>query len=313
MSASEVVLEEARLLAATPLSSATETAEAFEALRERIDDDDELALFDLAVLEAKAHREARAGVAWAGDEADVLLSSLARIVAGTVVDEREREYLAALDHLRDALGDRTLDATPEVAINAWLALARGCIRVEDRDRITAALGVWHRACAAARGATLGHCALTALELASHAEDAEAAHEASEQLWRLRETDAEGVLDAEDRASLIAPVWQVRMSLGDADGARAAADALVTLCIEAARPARIADALAAVAECAIAQGDLGDARAALERRLELAESLLRDADDSAATESDMFALARRDEAREALAAVEAMIAEGAKPR
>lgn len=306
------VLEEARALAKRPGSNAMEAAEAFEALRERIDDHDELALFDLAVIEANALIDARAGVAWAGDEADVLVSALARVVVGTVVEEREHEYRTALDQLRDALADRTLDATPEVAINAWLALARGCIRLEDRDRIVATLGVWRRACAAAHGATMGHTAITALELASHAEDAEAAAEAAEQLWRLRDAEsADGTLDAEDRASLIAPVWQVRMSLGDADGARVAADALVALCIEAGRPARIADALAAVAECAMAQGDLDAARGALSRRLDIAEALLRDGEELAAGETDMFALARRDEARDALASVQALIDVGEK--
>jgi len=303
------LLTEARALGTQSFALAATRAEAFEALRERVEDDDELVLFDLAWIEARAHNAARGGEPWAGDEADVLLSALSRVVVGSVVEEREREFYAALDALRDALADRRLDASSEVATSAWLALARGSIRVEDRDRIAAALTVWHRACAGAQGTTAGQCALTALELASHADDAEAARDAAEQLWRFREPAAsDGMLDAADRASLIAPVWQVRMALGDAEGARVAANALVALCIESDRPARVADALAAAAECAMAQGDHPSARSALARRLEISEGLLAEAQAAEHTDGTLFALARRDEAREALSALDAMLAE-----
>jgi hypothetical protein len=278
-------------------SSNVERAEAFEALRERVDDEapeSDALLFDLALAEAHAHRDARADAALSGEEADVLLSSLARVVAGQVVEGREDRHRSAVEALAEALADRRLDGSPEVSTSVWLTLARAALRRDDGPLVRRALASYHRACAGARGAAAAQAAWTALELASYADDGDAASDAADRLWALREHEE---LDVEDRASLVAPVWQVRMALGDAAAAREAAEALVGLCQQSGSERRVAEALAAVAECARAEGDLHGARRALTKRLEIAERLLEQAPD------DVFSLARRDEARACLAALE----------
>jgi hypothetical protein len=278
-------------------------AEAFEALRERVDDDDET-LFDLALIEARAHNAHRDGRALAGEPADIVLTAWARVVGGVDVPSREAELRSAMDSLATLLADRTLDGSPEVATSAWLALARGALRAEALDTVRATIACAHRALAGVHGSARGESALVLLELASHADDADAASDASERLWALREHDE---LDIEDRFQFVAPVWQVRMAIGDAEGARRAADALVALAREAHRREREADALAAVAECAMAQGDLRAARDALARRIVIAEELLSTAHDGARS----FAVARRDEAHAAMTTLDELAREAAQ--
>jgi tetratricopeptide (TPR) repeat protein len=303
------IIKQAQRLGEQSFDSEVARAEAFEALREQVDDDEheDEVLFDLAFIEAQSHSAHRAQKPVAGESADVLLTAWARVVGGAPVDSRVKEFTIAMDALSEALGDRTLDGTPEVAANAWMALARAALRSEAMAAIRKAIACANRALAGVHGACSGEAALLLLELASHADDAETAREASERLWSLR---AEPALDVNDRFQFVAPVWQVRMALGDADGARAAADALLALANESQNRGRNVDALGAVAECAMAQGDVRAARIALAERIALTEVLLAEARDDAARS---FALARRDEAHAAMALLEEVAIEADEPK
>lgn len=308
MTADNEIITRAHELKEQRFDSEVARAEAFESLRERVhDDDDHETLFDLALIEAQSHSAHRDHQPVAGERADVILTAWARVVGGIHVESREKELSLAMNALADSLSDRTLDGTPEVATSAWIALASAALRAESVALIRRAIDCAHRALAGVRGTSSGETALVLLELASHADDPEAAREASDRLWSLR---AHEELDADDRFQFVAPVWQVRMALGDADGAREAADALVGLAKDNHSRPREADALGAVAECAMAQGDVRSARDALARRIALAEGLLAEAHDDAAR---TFALARRDEAYAAMATLEEVATEAVKKK
>jgi hypothetical protein len=303
------IITRAQQLKEQSFDSEVARAEAFEALREQVGDDEheDEVLFDLAFIEAQSHSAHRDHKPVAGEPADVVLTAWARVVGGVHVDSRETEHAVAMNALCDALSDRTLDGTPEVAASAWIALASAALRSESVAIIQRTIACAHRALAGVHGTSAGETALVLLELASHADDPEAAREASERLWALR---AHEELDVDDRFQFVAPVWQVRMALGDANGAREAADALVGLGRENHSRQREADALGAVAECAMAQGDVRAARDALARRISLAEALLAEARDDAARS---FAVARRDEAYAAMATLEEVATEADKKK
>ena len=290
------VIAEANALADTHFDSEITRSEAFESLRETVDEDaagaDEL-LFDLALIEARAHERARAGRPLAGEPADVVLTAWARVVGGAPVESRAEATRSAANSLAESLADKELDGSPEVAAAAWSALAIFALRHESEPLATAALRCARRALAGVRGMDAAQSATLWIELGSFADAPDAVMDAADRLWSLRESDE---LDASERFDALVPVWQARMAMGAPDAAEEAARALLEVARVLDRPARVAEALGAVAECALARGDVRGARAALRRRVELCEALIDESRDEGERE---FAAARRDEARAAL--------------
>lgn len=295
------LIAEANALAEAAFDSEIARSEAFEAVRERVDEDapgaDEL-LFDLAWIEARAHDRARAGRALAGEPADVVLTAWARVVGGAPIETRADATLSAANALAESLADKELDGSPEVASAAWSALAVFALRRETEPLCAAALRCARRALAGVRGMDAVQSAMLWIELGSLADAPDAVMDAADRLWSLRESEE---LDASERFDALVPVWQARMAMGAPDAAEEAARALLEVARVLDRPARIAEALGAVAECALARGDVRAAREALRRRVELCEALIDDSRDDA---ERAFALARRDEARAALSELDA---------
>lgn len=290
------VIAKANALAEAHFDGEIARSEAFESLRETVDEDaagaDEL-LFDLALIEARAHERARAGRPLAGEPADVVLTAWARVVGGARLEGRAEQTRSAANSLAESLADKELDGSPEVAAAAWSALAVFALQHESAPLAAAALRCARRALAGVRGMDAAQSAMLWIELGSFADAPDAVMAAADRLWALRESDE---LDASERFDALVPVWQARMAMGAPDAAEEAARALLEVARALDRPARVAEALGAIAECALARGDVRAAREALRRRVELCEALIEESRDD---DERAFAAARRDEARAAL--------------
>jgi hypothetical protein len=288
---------EAEAIARGRHPSVHERAEASERVREGLDDEDEGGLFDLALLEARAHAASLDGppgtprIKLDDDASDVLLGAWSRVLAAPPPEGRDLEARGAVAALCEALESPSIRGSSESRAAAWSALARGALRADEPLWRGRALDAFARCCDGSEGALRAQCALLALELAGAPEHE--AHAARATDW-LEALARDAHAPADERAAYLEPVWQARLMLGDTERAGEAARTLLALVRAMGRPERVADALLATAECAMAVGRREDAESALTERLEIAERV------ALAHPEDLFARARADEARETLA-------------
>ncbi len=277
----------------------TARGEAFEQVRETLDDEDEGGLFDLALLEARAHAASLSGPPGTpefkpdDDASDVLLGAFSRVLAGPVPDGRDLEARGAVAALCELLESPSITGSPEARAAAWSALARGALRAEDPAWMERALEAFARCCDGIAGALRAQCAMLSLELAGALSREDAVARAADWLEALA---TEQELPLEERVGYLEPAWQARLMASDPERAMRAAQALLSLARAQGRDERVADALLAVAECAMASERLEDAESALTERARIAEQLLRE------RPQDDFARARAQDALASLAQV-----------